>query len=72
MIRKLEGGPGVMYVGHLSPEFLEPEIRGYFGQFGTIQRCRLSRSKKVTFLSFSKVYYFNLYLDWKKQRICVH
>merc|ERR1712235_235095 len=35
---KLEGGPGVMYVGHLSPEFLEPEIRGYFGQFGTIQR----------------------------------
>ena len=37
-----------MYVGHLSHEFLEPEIRGYFGQFGTIQRCRLSRSKKVT------------------------
>merc|ERR1711990_430940 len=58
---KLEGGPGVMYVGHLSPEFLEPEIRGYFGQFGTIQRCRLSRSKKTgrsrgfAFIEFSDI-----------------
>lgn len=58
---KLEGGPGVLYVGHLSPEFLEPEIRGYFGQFGTIQRCRLSRSKKTgrsrgfAFIEFSDI-----------------
>ena len=37
----------VLYVGHLAPEFREKELEGYFGQFGPIIRCRLSRSKKT-------------------------
>lgn len=39
--------PGVIYVGHLPNGLFEPQLRHYFGQFGTVQRLRLSRSKKT-------------------------
>ncbi|XP_043929624.1 MKI67 FHA domain-interacting nucleolar phosphoprotein [Protopterus annectens] len=39
--------PGVVYLGHIPVGFQEPQIRGYFSQFGTITRLRLSRSKKT-------------------------
>uniref|UniRef100_A0A493T5F0 Nucleolar protein interacting with the FHA domain of MKI67 n=1 Tax=Anas platyrhynchos platyrhynchos TaxID=8840 RepID=A0A493T5F0_ANAPP len=39
--------PGVVYVGHLPRGLCEPQLREYFGQFGTVTRLRLSRSKKT-------------------------
>ncbi|XP_048834887.1 MKI67 FHA domain-interacting nucleolar phosphoprotein [Brienomyrus brachyistius] len=38
---------GVIYVGHLPRGLFEPQLKGYFEQFGTITRLRLSRSKKT-------------------------
>ncbi|XP_028292681.1 MKI67 FHA domain-interacting nucleolar phosphoprotein [Gouania willdenowi] len=38
---------GVVYVGHLPVGLFEPQLNSYFGQFGKIQRLRLSRSKKT-------------------------
>ena len=43
--------PGVIYLGHIPHGFYEDEIRGFFSQFGTINKVRLSRSKKVCSLS---------------------
>ncbi|CAB3997116.1 MKI67 FHA domain-interacting nucleolar phospho -like, partial [Paramuricea clavata] len=39
--------PGVLYVGHIPHGFYEHEMRGFFSQFGTVNRLRLSRSKKT-------------------------
>ncbi|KAM4897877.1 MKI67 FHA domain-interacting nucleolar phosphoprotein [Sylvia borin] len=44
---KEELTPGVVYVGHLPRGLCEPQLREYFGQFGTVTRLRLSRSKKT-------------------------
>ncbi|XP_015278829.1 PREDICTED: MKI67 FHA domain-interacting nucleolar phosphoprotein [Gekko japonicus] len=38
--------PGVIYVGHIPRGLHEPQLKEYFGQFGTVTRLRLSRSKK--------------------------
>ncbi|KAK7290799.1 hypothetical protein RIF29_05505 [Crotalaria pallida] len=57
----LEGGPArklpeqtpredsakVLYVGRIPHGFYEDEMRGYFGQFGTIKRLRIARNKKT-------------------------
>ncbi|XP_018413591.1 PREDICTED: MKI67 FHA domain-interacting nucleolar phosphoprotein [Nanorana parkeri] len=48
--RKVRGGeigPGVLYIGHIPHLLHEPQLREYFGQFGTVTRLRLSRSKKT-------------------------
>jgi nucleolar protein 15 len=37
----------VLYVGRLPHGFYESELRNYFGQFGTVKRVRVSRSKKT-------------------------
>uniref|UniRef100_V9KVN0 MKI67 FHA domain-interacting nucleolar phosphoprotein-like protein n=1 Tax=Callorhinchus milii TaxID=7868 RepID=V9KVN0_CALMI len=45
-----EMGPmasGVIYLGHVPKGFFEPQIKKYFSQFGTVNRVRLSRSKKT-------------------------
>ncbi|XP_028399417.1 MKI67 FHA domain-interacting nucleolar phosphoprotein-like [Dendronephthya gigantea] len=39
--------PGVLYVGHIPHGFYEHEMKGFFSQFGTVNRLRLSRSKKT-------------------------
>jgi nucleolar protein 15 len=39
--------PGVIYLGRIPHGFYEDEMRGYFSQFGTVTRLRLSRNKKV-------------------------
>ncbi|KAM3607374.1 uncharacterized protein V6R79_006590 [Siganus canaliculatus] len=39
--------PGVIYVGHLPHGLFEPQLKTYFEQFGSVQRLRLSRSKKT-------------------------
>ncbi|RMC18712.1 hypothetical protein DUI87_04608 [Hirundo rustica rustica] len=44
---KEELTPGVVFVGHLPRGLCEPQLREYFGQFGTVKRLRLSRSKKT-------------------------
>ncbi|KAM6349158.1 MKI67 FHA domain-interacting nucleolar phosphoprotein isoform 2-T2 [Alca torda] len=44
---KEELTPGVVYVGHLPRGLCEPQMHEYFGQFGTVTRLRLSRSKKT-------------------------
>lgn len=38
---------GTLYVGHLPRHFDEDALRGYFSQFGTLTRLRLSRNKKT-------------------------
>uniref|UniRef100_A0A8C0UBS3 Nucleolar protein interacting with the FHA domain of MKI67 n=1 Tax=Cyanistes caeruleus TaxID=156563 RepID=A0A8C0UBS3_CYACU len=45
--RQEELTPGVVFVGHLPRGLFEPQLREYFGQFGTVTRLRLSRSKKT-------------------------
>lgn len=37
----------VVYVGRIPHGFYEDQMRGFFGQFGTITRLRLSRNKKT-------------------------
>lgn len=39
--------PGVVYLGHIPHGFYEDQIRDFFSQFGTVNKVRLSRSKKV-------------------------
>ncbi|WBW74920.1 nucleolar RNA-binding protein NIFK [Schizosaccharomyces osmophilus] len=43
----LNNQPGVLYVGRLPHGFHEKQLQGYFSQFGTVLRLRLSRSKKT-------------------------
>jgi len=38
---------GVIYLGRLPHGFYEEQLRGYFSQFGTITRLRLSRNRKT-------------------------
>lgn len=49
---KKKAGPGptptVVYIGHIPFGFFEKEMKGFFGQFGKVNRLRLSRSKKTT------------------------
>ncbi|KAI8055152.1 hypothetical protein BDF22DRAFT_675676 [Syncephalis plumigaleata] len=45
--RKEQATTGVVYVGRIPHGFYEDEMRGYFGQFGTVSRLRLSRNKKT-------------------------
>ena len=40
-----KSGEGVVYVGRIPHGFYEHEMRAYFGQFGHINRLRLSRNK---------------------------
>ncbi len=37
----------VIYVGHIPHGFYEDQMRGFFSQFGDVERVRLSRSKKT-------------------------
>lgn len=37
----------VIYVGHLPHGFYEKELQGFFSQFGTVSRVKVSRSKKT-------------------------
>lgn len=39
--------PGVIYLGHIPHGFYEVQIRDFFSQFGTVNKVRLSRSKKT-------------------------
>ncbi len=36
----------VVYVGHIPHGFYEEALKGFFGQFGGLKQCRLSRSKR--------------------------
>ncbi|KAG6841476.1 hypothetical protein C0991_010664 [Blastosporella zonata] len=38
---------GVLYLGRVPHGFYEDQMRGYFSQFGTVTRVRLSRNKKT-------------------------
>ncbi|KAH7928256.1 RNA-binding domain-containing protein [Leucogyrophana mollusca] len=38
---------GVLFIGRLPHGFYEDQLRGYFSQFGTVTRQRISRSKKT-------------------------
>ncbi|CAL0323835.1 unnamed protein product [Lupinus luteus] len=42
-----EGTAKVLYVGRIPHGFYEQEMKGYFGQFGTIKRLRIARNKKT-------------------------
>ena len=39
--------PGVIYLGHIPHGFYENQIQDFFSQFGTVNKVRLSRSRKV-------------------------
>ena len=41
------GMSSVVYVGHVPHGFYEEQMRGFFSQFGDVERVRLSRSKKT-------------------------
>jgi nucleolar protein 15 len=36
---------GVVYIGHLTKGFNEEELKKFFGQFGTVSKLRVARSK---------------------------
>ncbi|XP_060068062.1 MKI67 FHA domain-interacting nucleolar phosphoprotein-like [Ylistrum balloti] len=38
---------GVIYLGHIPHGFFEPQMKSFFGQFGTVTRLKLSRSVKT-------------------------
>ncbi|RMY77983.1 hypothetical protein D0863_00992 [Hortaea werneckii] len=41
-----EQSPGIIYIGRLPHGFYEPQLRGYFSQFGEILHLRLARNRK--------------------------
>lgn len=41
------GKPGVVFLGRIPHGFYEKQMTSYFRQFGTVNRLRLSRNKKV-------------------------
>eukprot|EP01134_Creolimax_fragrantissima_P001090 CFRG1090T1 len=43
----LSGKRGVLYLGNIPFGFFEDEMKTFFGQFGTITKLKLSRSKKT-------------------------
>ena len=45
--KKCGEDPGVIYVGRIPHGFYEHQMKGYFCQFGDINRLRLSRNKKT-------------------------
>ncbi|XP_020208964.1 uncharacterized RNA-binding protein C1827.05c [Cajanus cajan] len=45
--KPLENTATVLYVGRIPHGFYEKEMEGYFGQFGTIKRLRISRNKRT-------------------------
>ncbi|MCO5576222.1 hypothetical protein L7F22_030030 [Adiantum nelumboides] len=52
--RPLENKTSIVYVGRIPHGFYEEQMRGFFGQFGTIKRLRMSRNKKdLAFFSIS-------------------
>ncbi|KAJ2753767.1 nucleolar protein [Coemansia pectinata] len=46
-LKKSKGKPGVVYIGRIPHGFYEEQMMGYFKQFGTIKRLRLSRNPKT-------------------------
>jgi len=42
-----EDSRGVIYIGHLPFGFFEQQLKGFFSQFGTVTRVRLSRNPKT-------------------------
>ncbi|KAJ2685380.1 nucleolar protein [Coemansia spiralis] len=46
-LKKSKGKPGVVYIGRIPHGFYEEQMVGYFKQFGTIKRLRLSRNPKT-------------------------
>jgi len=74
---------GVIYLGHIPKGFYEPQMRTFFGQFGTVTRLRLSRSKKnaaskgYAFIEFKEesvaqivAQTMDKYLLFEKQLVC--
>jgi len=45
--KQLTTNRGVLYLGRLPHGFYEDQLKGYFSQFGTITRLRISRNKKT-------------------------
>jgi len=45
--KDLDGSKGIVYIGHLPKGFEEKELEKFFGQFGSIDKLRVSRSKKT-------------------------
>ncbi|KAJ2476825.1 nucleolar protein [Coemansia sp. RSA 2320] len=58
-LKKTSGKPGVVYIGRIPHGFYEEQMMGYFKQFGTIKRLRLSRnpstgrSRHYAFIEFA-------------------
>ncbi|KAJ2902334.1 nucleolar protein, partial [Coemansia aciculifera] len=46
-LKKSKGKPGVVYIGRIPHGFYEKQMMGYFKQFGSIKRLRLSRNPKT-------------------------
>ncbi len=42
-----DDGRGVIYIGHLPFGFFEQQLKGFFSQFGTVTRVRVSRNPKT-------------------------
>ena len=68
--------PGVIYLGHIPHGFYENQIRDFFSQFGTVNKVRLSRSKKVgedpcleATITDEKDVMFVLLRVWDKEKI---
>jgi nucleolar protein 15 len=59
---------GIVYVGHLPKGFNEEELKKFFGQFGTVDKMRVSRSKKT---GRSKGYAFLEFEDKEVAKIAV-
>lgn len=39
---------GVVYVGHLPHGFYEQQLKGYFSQFGDVNKVKVARNPKVS------------------------
>lgn len=61
-----DGLSSVVYVGHIPHGFYEEQMRGFFSQFGDVERVRLSRSKKT---GGSKGYAFVEFKDVEDTKI---
>lgn len=67
-IKGEESKRGVVYIGHLTKGFNEEELKKFFGQFGTVSKLRVARSKTS---GRSKGYAFLQFTDKEVAEIAV-
>ena len=74
-VKRAKAKPGKIFVGGLTPEMQDDEIRNYFSQFGTVTECEMpfdktkNQRKNFCFITFEREETMKELLKSPKQKI---